>query len=390
MRHLANIFILLVLLGTMLLPLASTISGIDYGSALNENRRLAKFPGWPSTWESLAAFPEGYDAYLKDNFGLRRLLLRGFTLAKLKVFQESSHEDVLLGKNGWLFLNGKQVPRAYYLGKVSLGESKRAAWRNWIAGKNAWLAERGIDHVFAVAPNKEWLYPEFAGLGPSLSGPGTLLDQLASDFRAHGQSGLLDLRPVLLHMKPEHQLYYCLDTHWNNYGAYFGYAEIMSYLAQKKPAYTPHPLSTFRSTKDGKRSFDLADMMGAGDLLHEAPVGLEAFVLPKLSRRDLAIPKDSPLYQGLLDGWQPYVVSNEKGTGRVMLIADSYGEALWPYLEYQFAETVVVRGSADSQMLAAWCNEFKPDVVVEVIVERNLMVTPGADKEFEAALLNAQ
>lgn len=69
----------------------------------SENRRLAPFPSWPADYNSLPAFRKGVDTFYGDHFGLRIPLihLRGALL--FYALHTSPSEQVILGKDGWLF-----------------------------------------------------------------------------------------------------------------------------------------------------------------------------------------------------------------------------------------------------------------------------------------------
>ena len=65
-----------------------------------EQRRLA---APPHLRRGLAAFPKQFDAWFSDHFGYRWRLIRWQAWVKLRCLATSTHRDVTLGRDGWLY-----------------------------------------------------------------------------------------------------------------------------------------------------------------------------------------------------------------------------------------------------------------------------------------------
>ena len=78
------------------------------------------------------------------------------------------------------------------------------------------------------------------------------LDQLIKYIRQDGETNIVDLRSVLLNASKTQDVYFKVDTHWNDLGAYYGYYEILGLLSHYDSRLTPHPLSDYKYERQGE------------------------------------------------------------------------------------------------------------------------------------------
>ena len=95
--------------------------------------------------------------------------------------------------------------------------------------KKAWLDERNIDFYVAVAPNKHSIYGE--ELPIKKGNKTTKLEQLKAIFESEALD-FIDLSDAFPD-KSEGRLYHKTNTHWNDYGAYWGYKALLSKIIEK-------------------------------------------------------------------------------------------------------------------------------------------------------------
>ena len=118
-NHLARTALCLFFAVCICLPLADLALGLDTSAALKENRVLASLPSlsapiqavgrtptatsaWKKLARAIAAFPASFTQYYNDNFGWRRTLVRAHS--QLMVLGWPAKGDVIVGRDGWLFL----------------------------------------------------------------------------------------------------------------------------------------------------------------------------------------------------------------------------------------------------------------------------------------------
>jgi hypothetical protein len=221
--------------------------------------------------------------------------------------------------------------------------------------------------LFVVAPNKATIYSEYApGPARPLS-ESSILDQLYDYLGEYTSVPFVDLRPALLEAKQTGAVYYKNDTHWNEYGQYVAYREIVNRLGAWFPALQPLPPEQFKRTTRTTRRGDLSGMMAATDLIDEEVV---EFRLTGDSRAKGPLDVDGYTNENVRRDLRVEAFENPDATVRAVFMRDSFGNRLVPFLKEHF------------QRLVCWpYNTFRtdivtktqPDVVIMEICERYLL-----------------
>jgi hypothetical protein len=313
-----------------------------------EKRRIASMPALPGTLAALEGFPPEFEAFWNDVFGLRKELLKIDFAITTNVFGQMSTGKVIKGRDGWLFYTGDRsldlYRRALPLGAGELSvlgaERRRRSDR---------LAEMGIAYLMTIAPDKHTIHPELMPkylrrrVGPSQ------FDQVANAMKAAG-APFLDLRPPLLEAQRHEETYFRLDTHWNVVGAYVAHVAILEALGRKP---VPRPLFL-----EGEKKGDLAIMAGLNEV-ERAPA------LPPAG-----VGACDPLIASSPDTNASRRYYCKGARGRLLIYADSFGENLIPWLSRSFAESTFAGPAPLWKDLLADVERERPDVVIEMRVER--------------------
>lgn len=234
-----------------------TITGGGASLDNTEKRKLAPKPQFElaRAWE----FPAEYRRYFNDHFALRRLMIRWSNLLKVKFFKISPVPKVIIGKEGWLFyrseLAGDGNTIEDYQGRALFTPAQLETIRKNIRYKAQWCRKRGIYFLVVLIPNKETVYSQHLP-GYIRKGKQTRLEQLREYFKTGPLLPVLDITEELMERARMQQLYYKGGTHWNQYGAYYGYRAIMKRIAQQFPELEPFPLTAFQEEIVENSSFD--------------------------------------------------------------------------------------------------------------------------------------
>ena len=143
-----------------------------------------------------------------------------------------------------------------YLGKLPFPDEHLKTWARAIEERHAYLANKGIPYVFAIAPTKAMIYPEkLPSLFQASQRPITRYDELYTYLKENTRVPIADLREALLRAKAQHSypdLYYRIDFHWNFFGAFFAYREIVKVANEHYPelGLTPLEISDFEIDVD--------------------------------------------------------------------------------------------------------------------------------------------
>lgn len=248
--------------------------------------------------------------YVNGRFSFR---LEGITAwAKLNaaLFRTSTAENVLLGRDGWLFY----APTIHDY----TGDAPMTARELYCAARTLYLLQeyaenRGGDFLFTAAPNKNTLYPEYMPARTRL-GSVSDMDALYALLDEMGVS-YLDLRDVF--SQEDEPLYFKTDSHWNAKGAALAADALLAALSRESDYFsgTVSAGNTHRG--------DLYEM------LYPACKELE---------EDFAYAPGFS-FTANTDNPDRVTITTESGvgTGTLLCYRDSFGRNLYPYLAESFA-----------------------------------------------------
>lgn len=306
-----------------------------------EKRELAPLPSLFVDGRFNVGFFEGMGDYLADHFTLRAQLvtaqsgLKGF-------FGVSSKEDVVMGKDGWLYFQ-KTMPD--YMGETALSAVQAQRLQRVGDLMAEYVEGQGATFALTIAPNKATIYPEYVPYYyPSATTPSPLTTLNAA---LKEEDWYVDMAAALTAEKGT-QLYHKRDSHWNNLGARVGYDALMAAVGGKAGAYadTPHTIET---VWDG----DLDKLLGNTNKDQQA-VWQTDFTYEYTSR-----------YRSEEDLLITTVCAD--GEGNLLMFRDSFANALLPLLAQQYATATFSRTLPyDLTTVQAG------DTVLVEIVERNL------------------
>ena len=197
---------------------------------------------------ALGEYPKKLEAYFNDQFGFRKRLIHWLNLVKVTGLRMSPSPKIILGKKGWLIDGYIDLPYFRGAGAAHARAARKLAARLRVERRD-WLAARGIPYLVVVSPNKDTIYPEFMPSSYNRVHAQSRLDQFMAHLKAHSNLAIVDLRQPLLKAKSREQVYYRTDTHWNNRGAYVGYAKIIEALSAWYPQLKAFPRSDYREVK---------------------------------------------------------------------------------------------------------------------------------------------
>lgn len=383
----AKKLLVIAFVGLLSLPLIGQILGDSSHEQMlgAERRLLSGAPSMPHSVPEWIELPRQVEAWYRDHFGFRYSLLAVAMNLKRRL---GMNVDVnrMTGKQNWLFLSNSTGVDPWFLdhirgarpfGKETLDE--------FVAGLNrldSKLAARGIRMLLVIAPEKHSVYPEnlpdrIRHVGPSR------LDQVNAALS--GEDFYVDAKHVLLQAKqrqPERLLYFEVNTHWNCWGAYLVYREMLRKGAEEQgwqaPAVPSHKVRYRRIPALG----------GWNRPLHSSDPAYECLLQPnpKIKMRVHRTGYDLPYING-----ERYVVEaaypdqpilymtwrarNRTGNSslRTIVVRDSYTSYLVPYLNRSFSDLLYLHNGYVGQMrLGKRIEEFKPQILILEHAERAL------------------
>lgn len=296
-----------------------------------ENRYLQSRPAF--SWDKLLSgeFGQTAEKYLSDQFILRDTWISLKAKAEL-LLQKNDHHGVYFGREGYLLQKPSQ-------------QEKEQVGRN-IAAVNEFAKQVNGRIYFMLAPVSAQILrdklPRYAA--PQIIEPGEVRSQMSKEIT------FIDPTAVLESQRQEN-IYYKTDHHWTTRGAYFAYqeaAKIMGVTALPQDAYTvkqvsdnfygtlysqsgypcqPDTIQLFVPQKKQQYTVAYADKHKISD---------SVYACEHLQKKDQ--------YALFLDGNHALIkitTPNQAGK-KLLIIKDSYANALVPFLIPHFSEIHVL------------------------------------------------
>ena len=341
----------------------------------SENRLLAALPPPPKTMDNVAAWRSGIDAYLSDHFGFRQWYIRHYQHQLIRFFDViPASVPVLKGRGGWYFFTMFGLIDDFY-GRTPLKRQQIQAWIAAQEAKKRWLEERGIRYLLLIPPNKQSIYPQMVAAGALTKRGQSRYDQLLAELGGQTPDFMPDLRWILrTDAEGAEPLYYQTDSHWNDFGAYLAFHEMMKHLSAWFPEadfITHFDIISHVNGRGGNtgRGGDLAHMMMRRDLR-------ESYPQFAYFRRDFKrLPRPCPLSDIPREpdrrSYLTRAASPDKKP-RVLIFRDSFFVPMVPLVATNFDEALFLWKSYDQKNVEEALSCFKPDVVIEEIVERHM------------------
>lgn len=224
----------------------------------------------------------------------------------------------------------------------------------------------GIDTklVYLIAPNSLTIYPETATddmIAKKVSDNSRLRQFAAlAESREDDNILMIDLADYMKTKKDLGKLYYQTDTHWNTFGAYFGYYGLMTVISEDSgiEGTAPYELDLFNVYQNIQSSGDLCNFLGIDNSVVSEYVTYCSAKFPLTAVRDT----DSIGSEVMRTG--------DTSLPKAVVMRDSFGAALISFVSEHFNEiTFMPPGNGvDTEILKA----TQPDYFIQVLVERNL------------------
>lgn len=292
-----------------------------------------------------------------------------------------SHFDLsLVGKNGWLFLcNDSNYCIEQYVGSLRLSPQLLQAYIDHYRNKQDYLRNRGIHYLLSVAPGKEYIYPEFLPDSVIASSRPNVRDQFISAVNPELDEDIVDFKSVLLSNKSRGQLCYKNDSHWNHLGAMVASKAIIEKVCEKFPQVPRFDESLFALIEMNEKPGDLSEKsrlnyvdgkyVESTELLISEVSSCVDDVKYEIKSHEVS----DHVYKYFSRTRSTRLFRNSAGEHlpRAIILRDSYSDWMIPFLSEYFSECLYMwTRNIDANVIAS----FKPDIVIEEVVDRFLVV----------------
>lgn len=251
----------------------------------------------------------------------------------------------------------------------------------------------GIPLLFNLIPSKVSIYSEYASW--KMLNDQEPMDGVRQAIKFEG-SIIVSSYDELLKSKSKGLLYYKWDTHWNEYGAFIDYLNVIDSLNRKYALNIKAiddynlVLNSYPSDSDMLFPKDLAEMLklsyygllGGGEfndywelISLEKPLGMGLF---KLNTTSLEEEKDDSVHENIaVDvNYQPYITRtlNSDNQQKVLWIRDSFGKASSKLYQSTFSEIVSIHPRhLNKELLVNLQSKYEFDLIIISLAERQAL-----------------
>ena len=292
--------------------------------------------------------------YTENIFGKYKLIgLNTRITEALSGGEYMESNEVLLGKDGWLFYKVMTdgTPLYDYMGINRFTDEELSSIYERISTENEEMAARGIKYACITIPNKEQVYDIYMPDTAERVSETSRLDQLTEYMEKRisetaGEAATLsvpyaDETDILMQYRDEYPLYYKTDTHYTDLGAYLALKEIWRLTEGEARAENSESLDGLTFTRTPGFEGDLTRISATTDRFTDVSYPINPSSIPEEDKSDESL----------------------------LIIGDSFGDALQLVAQYYYREVnFVLCTDYDTAML----DMYNPDVVVRECVERYL------------------
>jgi alginate O-acetyltransferase complex protein AlgJ len=330
-----------------------------------ENRQRDTMPAL--NLAKLDDFPQEFESYLDDQFTFRKPFLNVYHHLKFKMHISPHPDKVIVGTDNWLFLGLQE--QFVYDGKYPFYKPQLDSFRNIWGERLRFCQEHHASAYWLIAPVKQHVYAEHLPINIRRDKENRTLKLLAMLNRTYPRFATYPLQ-AFLNAKHNNDLFFRLDNHWNSAGGYIAYCELMQLIHQDNPEVVALQARDFSWGKTYRSGGNLATFIGYEDHLGEtaprvifrAPTAVEA------EKYGFPPPATFPYPHDYEHHYRNPKALNKQ---RVLLIRDSFGDAVIPFLNETFAETLCIFDNWDYLLHPEIIAQFKPDIVIFLTLETN-------------------
>ncbi len=265
--------------------------------------------------------------------------------------------SIVIGSDGWLF-HKDNLAFEQMSGEKPFSHHDLDRWARLLELRYLWLKAHGAGYVFFVAPEKHVVYAEKLPPEWIISEERPVL-QLARhlDEGKYLGPGLVYPISALTLRKSELETFWSVGSHWNYFGAYWGYLDLCEAIGRQVAL--PRVLTP--------EDFQLSPYRHAGDLgvrLEPEPVEDEQ-VAGLTNPQALKVFHNRAYSRGAVAVFE----QPNKDLPRAVMFRDSATSWLVPFLAESFSRLVLV---SSTEVYFDLVEAEQPDIVVTEMIERFL------------------
>jgi hypothetical protein len=316
----------------------------------------------------LDKFPQNFEDYYNDNFTFRTPLIKIFHKIKFKVFHVSSNqENVLIGKDGWYFLGG--IEKEIFEGRKNFTEEElKQFYKLWKERIN-YLTTKKIKAYWLICPTKHAIYTDKLPSNVIIQAGLSRTQILKAKINQQFPNLILDPTSFLIEQRKHHKLYFQLDNHWNQRAGNLVSRFVLNILKKDFPLLNPSYLNNYFWKDTIKQDGIHYAALGINELAEHVEIAKTKRTFAKeIKRYGFKPPKDFVYHWD----FEKRFNNQTNGKYRILVIRDSFGDDVIPFLKEAFRESVFIFDNWKYAMDKEIIEVVKPDIVLYLSLETHI------------------
>jgi hypothetical protein len=310
-------------------------------------------------------FGKETEEWLSDHFYKRDLIIKKNNKLNEIIKNRVENDIAFLGKEDWIFYKGDNSVLNYQ--NINLFSKEELEHiKNVLVLRKKYFDSKKSKYYTIIAPDKNKIYgdkyyPKYIKKMNSIG----RAKQLQLYLESLNIEGLSIIYPYerLLNESKKNLTYWKNDTHWNTYGAYIGYLELIKEIKKDFPDIQEVNETDINISERAFLNPDLLKLLSM-----DIEKGLEKY--KNVLYKTLSLKKENFDYvkNAGKDGRDGIITKSNKKY-KVLVFRDSFTNSMVPYISQTFGEVSYI-WSHDLNQFENIVNDYKPDIVIYESVER--------------------
>lgn len=350
-------------------PLVNDLFSIVHFERADENRAFQD--SLVINFKRLDDFPKDCEAYINDNFAFRTPSINLYQKIKTYVFDAAptDKETVLIGKHKRYFIAGEE--KKLYEGESTFTDAQLDSIVKEWDKRNAVYRKGQVKTFWLIAPSA--LEIHHLDLPENIQKLNTLnaTQQFVNLLNQRNPGLVIYPIHVLKTLAYSKNLYFKMDNHWNELGAYYGVNALFKGIKKQIPNFNMSFMSDTIQPMKSKKGGYLADQLHQSSRLeHYKSLQLKT---PQAKRAEKFNFPVTPGFPYPDDFEQYFKNPHAKNKKKVLVIRDSFGTDCIPFIAEAFSESLFIFDGWHYGMNAEILKSFKPDLVIYITYEPHLV-----------------
>jgi len=334
----------------------------------SENRKMTDRPEFD--FSALDEYPGLFEKSYNDNFTIRAIMVKYFNKLNIDFFKKSPLPDqIIIGEDKWLFMGGDELDA--FRGKHRFEPVELESIRLELEYRKDYLKKRGCEFYFLIAPNKMSIYAEKAPNSIFRLSDNSWGEQLISYLNSSSSVKPVNVFDELRFRKNKETMYYMLDNHWNQTGAFYATNVLLKTIGKDFPEVHTETLTDYELKKFPVPYGNIVSMLSNegtySDTIHRY-LKMPSFKAHESKRVGY------PVEEGFsyTKEYENVREISSSTLPKALIISDSFGMFVYPFFSEEFSRTVKIFDAWRFKLNENIVNVEKPDVYVLIVLESNL------------------